>query len=73
MATMTVEQVGGPPAGAPPTNRPGPALQVDLLGPPRVTRDGQALALPRRQSRALLYRLAAAPQPVPRDALCFLF
>jgi len=31
------------------------------------------LALTRRQSRALLYRLAAAAQPVSRDALCYLF
>ena len=48
-------------------------LQVYLLGPPHVEWDGRALAIPRRQVRALLYRLAARLQPVPREHLCFLF
>jgi len=54
----------------------GPAeaeLQVYLLGPPRVEWAGRALAIPRRQARALLYRLAAQLEPVPREHLCFLF
>ena len=48
-------------------------LSVTLLGPPQITLAGAPLALPRRQMRALLYRLAVAQQPVPRDQLCFLF
>jgi predicted ATPase/DNA-binding SARP family transcriptional activator len=49
------------------------SLQIRLLGSPEVTWLGQPVALARRQSRALLYRLAAASRPVPRDELCFLF
>jgi len=48
-------------------------LRVYLLGPPRAEWGGHALAVPRRQARALLYRLAARLQPVPREHLCFLF
>ncbi|MGH2587939.1 MAG: AfsR/SARP family transcriptional regulator [Dehalococcoidia bacterium] len=50
-----------------------PVLCIDLLGSPEVTWAGRPLALPRRQLRALLYRLAATSQPVPREQLCFLF
>lgn len=50
-----------------------PTLRIYLLGPPRVEWHGQPLAIPRRQTRALLYRLAAETQPVSRDQLCFLF
>jgi len=49
------------------------ALQIYLLGSPAVAWAGQPLAVPRRQVRALLYRLAAHLQPVPREHLCFLF
>jgi len=49
------------------------ALQIYLLGSPTVAWAGQPLAVPRRQARALLYRLAAGLQPVPREHLCFLF
>jgi predicted ATPase/DNA-binding SARP family transcriptional activator len=48
------------------------ALEIALLGPPLISWQGRPLQLPRRQARALLYRLAAGPQPVPRDQLCFL-
>ena len=48
-------------------------LRVYLLGPPKVEWAGRALTIPRRQVRALLYCLAARPQPVPREHLCFLF
>ena len=51
----------------------GVALEGDLLGPPQVRWAGQPVVLPRRQLRALLYRLATSPQPVPRDQLSFLF
>lgn len=50
-----------------------PALQLYLLGPPEVRWAGHPLPIPRRQARGLLYRLAARPQPVPREQLCFLF
>ncbi|MFW6136164.1 MAG: ATP-binding protein [Chloroflexota bacterium] len=48
-------------------------LHVCLLGPPRVEWGGAALSVPRRQVRALLYRLAAQPEPLSREQLCFLF
>jgi len=51
------------------TERP---LHITLLGSPQLTVRGTPIALPRRQLRALLYRLAVAPQPVPREQLCFL-
>ncbi len=48
-------------------------LSVCLLGPPRVEWAGCALAIARRQARALLYRLAVHLHPVPREQLCGLF
>ncbi len=48
-------------------------LRVALLGPPQVTVPDGILALRRRQTRALLYYLAATPSPVPRGRLCLLF
>lgn len=48
-------------------------LQVRLLGPPSIAWQGTPLTFPRRQVRALLYRLAAKPQPITRDRLCLLF
>ena len=52
------------------TERP---LHITLLGPPQLTVRGTPLPLPRRQLRALFYRLAVTLQPVPREQLCFLF
>lgn len=55
--------------------RPGiaqPDLRVFVLGPPKVVSSGQRVSVPRRQVRALLYRLAVHLQPVPREILCFL-
>ena len=49
------------------------ALQITLLGSPQVVWRGVALALSRRQLRALLFYLAQAPEPAPRDRLAFLF
>jgi predicted ATPase/DNA-binding SARP family transcriptional activator len=49
-----------------------PPLRIRLLGRPQLDAGGQPLPLARRQLRALLYRLAAALQPLPRDQLCFL-
>ena len=48
-------------------------LRVFLLGPPIIGWGESTLSIPRRQARALLYRLAAHLQPVPREQLCFLF
>lgn len=44
-------------------------LAIDLLGPPRLQRDGEALRLARRKSRALVYYLAAHTEPVTRERL----
>lgn len=48
-------------------------LRIYLLGLPRAEYLGGVLAVPRRQVRALLFRLAARLQPVSREHLCFLF
>jgi DNA-binding SARP family transcriptional activator len=50
-----------------------PALRIHLLGPAWVEWKGQALAIRRRQTRALLFCLATKQQPVPREELCFGF
>lgn len=48
-----------------------PALQLRLLGPLGVSRNGAAVALPRsRKVRALLAYLALAQRPVSRSQLC---
>jgi predicted ATPase/DNA-binding SARP family transcriptional activator len=47
-------------------------LHIFLLGSPRQTVLGAPLPLPRRQLRALLYRLAVTLRPVSREHLCFL-
>ena len=49
-----------------------PELRILLLGAPAVLWHGRPLPVTRRQSRAVLFRIAAATQPVPRDQLCFL-
>jgi len=48
-------------------------LRIYLLGTPSVEWENHPLDIPRCQARALLYRLAAGLQPIPRDQLCFLF
>src|SRR3954451_21316962 len=47
-------------------------LYITLLGPPQLNLLGTPVPLPRRQLRALLYRLAVTLQPVSREQLCFL-
>lgn len=42
-------------------------LAIQLLGSPQILRDAQALTLPRRKSRALLYYLAAHTTPLERE------
>jgi predicted ATPase/DNA-binding SARP family transcriptional activator len=48
-------------------------LALTLLGPPVVSGAGTVLPIPRRQTRALLYRLATELVPIPRSQLGFLF
>ncbi len=48
-------------------------LSVSLLGPPGVKWGNEAHHISRRQTRALLFRLAAHLQPIARDQLCYLF
>ncbi len=64
---MTGQQEEGP------TSPRGSQLRVRLLGFPTVSWRGQTLDVPRRQVRALLFRLAATPLPLPRERLCYLF
>src|SRR5690242_10952080 len=52
---------------------PAAQLRIRLLGPPAATWAGARLDIPRRQARALLFRLAAQGTPVPREQLCYLF
>jgi DNA-binding SARP family transcriptional activator len=44
-----------------------------MLGPPNVKWTGGVLDIPRRQVRAVLYRLATSLNPIPREYLCYLF
>ena len=46
------------------------ALEVTLLGPPRVARDGEPVAFDTRKAMALLAHLALAERPRSREALC---
>lgn len=48
-------------------------LRIYLLGPPAVYCGDKLVTIPRRQARALLFRLGVRMQPVPREHLCFLF
>src|SRR5215207_10352759 len=48
------------------------ALAIRLLGPPRVERDGEAVAFDTRKAMALLAHLALAERPRSREALCSL-
>src|SRR5215211_2988287 len=48
-------------------------LTIQLLGTPEIGWPGGPLVLTRRRARALLFRLAASPAPVPRDQLAALF
>ncbi|RPI28156.1 MAG: hypothetical protein EHM70_17040, partial [Chloroflexota bacterium] len=44
-------------------------LNVHLFGIPEVEIDGQAIQIPRRKSRALIFYLAAQGEPVSREQL----
>jgi DNA-binding SARP family transcriptional activator len=47
-----------------------PALEISLLGPPRVTSDGRPVSFDTRKATALLAHLALADRPRSRAALC---
>lgn len=49
------------------------ALHISVLGTPEVRWQTKPLLIPRRQTRALLYYLAARLQPLSRQQLCFIF
>ncbi len=42
-------------------------FKLNLLGVPTMTWQARPFTLPRRQARALLFRLAVDEQPVPRE------
>ena len=48
------------------------ALDITLLGAPRVQRDGETVTFDTRKAMALLAHLALADRPRSRDALCAL-
>jgi DNA-binding SARP family transcriptional activator len=48
-------------------------IRITLLGFPQLERSGAVVALPRRRTRALLYYLAADPQPHSREELTEIF
>lgn len=48
-------------------------LALHLLGAPKISCLGRAIHLLRSQTRALLYRLGAKLEPIPRDELIALF
>jgi DNA-binding SARP family transcriptional activator len=47
-----------------------PALEISLLGPPRVRRAGRPVSFDTRKAMALLAHLALAERPRSREALC---
>src|SRR6266540_1957892 len=46
------------------------ALEISLIGPPRVARDGKPVTFDTRKAMALLAHLALAERPRSREALC---
>jgi DNA-binding SARP family transcriptional activator len=48
------------------------ALEISLLGPPRVLNDGRPVSFDTRKATALLAHLALAERPRSREALCAL-
>jgi DNA-binding SARP family transcriptional activator len=49
---------------------PDAGLEISLLGPPRVARDGEPVAFDTRKATALLAHLALSERPRSREALC---
>src|SRR5205809_619708 len=50
-----------------------PSLEIHLFGTPRLSLNGQAVDQVRRKNRALVYYLAAHPQPLTRETLLTFF
>ncbi|MEZ4657019.1 MAG: BTAD domain-containing putative transcriptional regulator [Caldilineaceae bacterium] len=48
-------------------------IQIKLFGAPTVSQQGKPLIINRFQIRAFLFRLAAQPEPVPRELITQLF
>jgi len=48
-------------------------LEFRLLGPPQITWHNKSFTLPRRQARALLFKLATSQHPISKDTLLVLF
>lgn len=48
-------------------------MRVHLFGAPRLEWQGHTLTVPRRQTRGLLFYLAAQDRPSPREDICFRF
>jgi len=46
------------------------ALEISLIGPPRVARDGQPVTFDTRKAMALLAHMALAERPRSREVLC---
>ncbi len=66
----TVDERNGIVRMADPSGAP---LHVRMLGHPEIFWNGLALDVSRRQTRALLYRLAVRLAPIPRSELFYLF
>src|SRR5258705_11883113 len=49
---------------------PPAGLEISLLGPPRVRRDGEPVSFDTRKATALLAHLALAERPRSRESLC---
>ena len=49
------------------------SLRITLLGSPEIRWASATITIPRRQTHALLYRLAAELRPVAREQICALF
>src|SRR5215204_286237 len=74
MPTAPAPRTEAPQAVSTPSqSAPSDRLLVALLGVPVVTWAERPLPIARRQTRALLYRLATDGAPLTRAQLCFLF
>ncbi len=48
-------------------------LKISLLGSSIIEYDNKPFDITRRQTRALLFRLASQSEPIPREQLCYIF
>jgi DNA-binding SARP family transcriptional activator/Tfp pilus assembly protein PilF len=78
MVSLSAAGVGGKHGAIFLADRPGivtvgtlpPGLEIALLGPPRVRRNGEPVSFDTRKATALLAHLALAGRPRSREALC---